>query len=329
MKEPRKLSLQEEMERELQRIEKELAEHPELVDIEVTEAMDAALLTRIRAYEKEKAEEEAVRRELEESRRKEDVEFSEELVPDMAILAEVGRKAKATASGDADILEAVVGTSGADEEKMEMASASEHEGEKKIPYRRKKRRYLFASLVAVLVLVLGLGMTSVGSKSYWKVLWERITGDEPMQVINVEDMDKRDTEDVDEVAVYKEIRERFGISAVRIRYKPENMELDRYEIEEETLQARLFYIYNNEIVRYTMYLNNSDSSWGEKEEDTKIDEYTVNVDNQEIEVEEFVVEGYDEYRRVANFEYKGVHYQIKGILKKDEFQKIIENLFFY
>lgn len=328
MKEPRKLSLQEEMERELQRIEKELAEHPELVDIEVTEAMDAALLTRIRAYEKEKAEEEAVRRELEESRRKEDVEFSEELVPDMAILAEVGRKAKAAASGDADILETVVGTSGADEEKMEMASASEHEGEKKIPYRRKKRRYLFASLVAVLVLVLGLGMTSVGSKSYWKVLWEKIHGEEPIKFIDVEDMKEQESKDGEDITVYRDINKKLGITVVQLIYIPKEMKLESYSVNQDLLQAKLFFKYKEEIIRYTIYINNTDSSWGEKEEDTKVNEYIVNVNNQKINVEEFSVEGYSEYRQVANFEYRGVHYQLKGIIKKDEFQKILENLFF-
>ena len=32
-------------------------------------------------------------------------------------------------------------------------------------------------------------MTSVGSKSYWKVLWERENGDENSNIINVEDME--------------------------------------------------------------------------------------------------------------------------------------------
>ena len=35
-----------------------------------------------------------------------------------------------------------------------------------------------------------------------------------------------------------------------------------------------------------------------------------------------------EKRYIAEFEYKGVQYQLKGIMEKEEFDKIIKNLFF-
>ena len=59
---------------------------------------------------------------------------------------------------------------------------------KKVHYRR-KRRYLIVALAAVIVLVCGSVMTGVGSKSYWKVIWERVTGDETSNIINVENME--------------------------------------------------------------------------------------------------------------------------------------------
>ena len=67
---------------------------------------------------------------------------------------------------------------------------------KKVHYRR-KRRYLIVALAAVIVLVCGSVMTGVGSKSYWKVIWERITGDGPTEITNVEDMDSHETEDLE------------------------------------------------------------------------------------------------------------------------------------
>lgn len=327
MKEPKKLSLQEEMERELRQIEKELSEHPELDDIQVTEEMDAALLAKIRAYEKEKAEEEAAKREIAEKRLDGNVEFSEELVPDISVLAELSKKMTETASGNMDTMESVAGENlrGGNEVKPEEAA----EDKKTIPYRRKKRRYLFVSLVAVMVLVLGLGMTSVGSKSYLKVLWEKVHGEEPMQVINVEDMDKKDSKDGEEVTVYREIADKLGIDVVRIIYKPKEMEMIDYTIDEELLQARVFYDYNEQIIRYTMYVNDSDSSWGEKEEDVKIGEYTVEVNDMQIKVEEFEGPFNKENRQIANFEYLGVHYQLKGTMETEEFKKIIENLKFF
>ena len=35
-----------------------------------------------------------------------------------------------------------------------------------------------------------------------------------------------------------------------------------------------------------------------------------------------------EKRYIAEFEYKDIQYQLKGIMEKEEFDKIIKNLFF-
>lgn len=292
MKEIKKLSLQEEIEREAREIEKEISNHPELDDIHVTEEMDAALLAKILAYEEEKEEEKSDRQELEGKKNEGDVEFSEELVPDLSVV-------KNTDAGTETVV-----------------------------YRRKKKRLLLVSLVAVLVLVLGAGMTSVGSKSYWKSLWDKFLGEEPLQVINVDDMDSHGTEDGEEITAYKEIGEALGISAVRLIYKPDGMWLDQYVIEENKKNAKLFYEYKNEIIQYTIYINSQDSSLGRKEEDEKVNEYTVKTDKIEIKVEEYQVPNYSMYRQVACFEYQGIHYQIKGIIEKDEFEKILKKLYF-
>jgi len=261
----RKLSLQEEIERDVQKIEKEIAEHPELEQIQVTETLDAAILSKIKEYEKEKAEEEEILK-----------------LP-----------------------------------------------EKKVIYHRKKKIRWFFILAAVLVLVLGVGMTSVGSKSYWKELLDVFVGDEgSAKVINVEDMDKQKTEDIDELKVYQEIYDKLGINPVRIRYKPEMMELKSYEIDEQLKLARLFFEYEKEYIMYTFYASNEDSSWIEKDEDKKIGEYSLKVNNVQIQVEEIQKPKQEENSRIAKFEYQGVHYELKGQLEKKDFNKILENLYF-
>lgn len=260
----RKLSLQEEIERDVQKIEKEIAEHPELEQIQVTETLDAAILSKIKEYEKEKAEEEEILK-----------------LP-----------------------------------------------EKKVVYHKKKKIRWFFILAAVLVLVLGVGMTSVGSKSYWKELLDVFRGEETAKIIDVEDMEKKETEDIDEVFVYQEIKEKLGITPVRIRYKPEMMELKSYEIDEQLKLARLFFEYEKEYIMYTFYASNEDSSWIEKDEDKKIGEYTLKVNNVQIQVEEIQKPKQEDYSRIAKFEYQGVHYELKGQLKEKDFNKILENLYF-
>ena len=293
MKEIKKLSLQEEIEREAREIEKEILNHPELDDIHVTEEMDAALLAKILAYEEEKEEEKSARQELEGKKNKGDVEFSEELVPDLSVIK----------NADA--------------------------GTETVVYRRKKKRLLLVSLVAVLVLVLGAGMTSVGSKSYWKSLWDKLYGEEPMQFIDVEDMEGRDSEDGDDATAYREIGEALGISVVRIIHRPKKMWFDQYVIDTKQEQAKLFYKYNNEIIQYFIYMNDADSSYGIKTEDVKVDEYSVSTDKMDIKVEEYQVPKYSEHRQIANFEYQGVKYQLKGIMGREEFKQILNNLYFF
>ncbi|MFQ9121454.1 MAG: hypothetical protein ACLR4N_13200 [Mediterraneibacter faecis] len=49
---------------------------------------------------------------------------------------------------------------------------------KKVIRKKKKSKLVIGALAAVLILVCGSVMTSVGSKSYWNVLWNRENGDE-------------------------------------------------------------------------------------------------------------------------------------------------------
>lgn len=237
----RKLSLQEEIERDVQKIEKEIAEHPELEQIQVTEALDAAILSKIKEYEKEKAEEEEILK-----------------LP-----------------------------------------------EKKVVYHKKKKIRWFFILAAVFVLVLGAGVTSVGSKSYWKELLDVFRGEETAKIIDVEDMEKKETEDIEEVFVYQEIKEKLGITPVELLYKPEMMELKSYEVNEQLKLARLFFEYEKEYIMYTFYASNEDSSWIEKDEDKKIGEYNLKVNNVQIQVEEIQKPKQEEASRIAKFEYQG------------------------
>lgn len=199
---------------------------------------------------------------------------------------------------------------------------------KKVVRKKKKSKLVIGALAAVLILVCGSVMTSVGSKSYWKVLWERENGDENSNIINVEDMETKESEDIDEVGVYKEIAKVMGNYLVRIEYKPEDMALKRYIIDKEQRMAVLFYQYGEEVIKYYMYTNSTDSSFGEKKVDQLLDEYEFQNGKHSILVKQYEIKNSDEERYIAEFEYKDIHYQIKGSMEKEEFEKILENLFF-
>ena len=199
---------------------------------------------------------------------------------------------------------------------------------KKVVRKKKKSKLVIGALAAVLILVCGSVMTSVGSKSYWKMLWNDSNGDEQNNGIDVENMESIETEDIDESAVYKEIAKVMGNYLVRLEYKPKGMLLKRYTVDGDQRRVTFFYKYENEIIRYAMYMNSKDSSLGQKAVDKLLDEYIVMNGENEISVKEYEVKDQKEKRYIAEFEDKGIQYQLKGVMEKEEFEKILKNLFF-
>ena len=255
MKELKKISLREEVDREGSQIEKEVREQKNLDDITVSEEMETSLFHKIQDYE--------------------------------------------------------------------------YDRRSRIVYRKKKKRYVVLALAAVFVLVFGSEMTSVGSKSYWKVLWERIAGDEDLSYIDVEHMVSQDTDDLDEVQIYKKIWNELGITAVGWGYFPENAYLKEYEIDKDQTKATFIYECNGEIIRYIMYMNDEDSSLGQIKTDKLIRKYEVEAgEGVSISVKEYDIKDMEKNRYVAEFEYKDAQYQIMGIVDQEEFTKIINNLIF-
>lgn len=256
MKELKKLSLKEEVDREAQDIEKEVESRDDLDDIKVSEDMETSLFNKIQEYEYDKRVKKAV-------------------------------------------------------------------------HRSRKKRRLFLALAAVLILVCGSVMTGTGSKSYWKVLWDRVSGDEELSYVDVENMDSQETEDLDEVQLFNEIRKEIGISPVRFGYMPKNLLFTGYELDKDQSRAVIFYKYNDQIMQYAMYMNNKDSSYGRAEIDQLVDEYQIEMSNKIIvDVKEYSVVNRENNRYVAEFQYKDAQYQLTGLMEKGEFDKIIENLIF-
>lgn len=205
----------------------------------------------------------------------------------------------------------------------------EYDRRSKTVHRRKKKRYAVLALAAVLILVFGSTMTSVGSKPYWKVLWDRIVGDEKASIINVDNMESHKTEDVDEIKIYKEIWNELGISTVGWGYFPEDTYLKKYEIDREQRKATFIYECDGQIIQYTMYMNDEDSSLGQIKTDKLIREYEMETgEGIIVSVKEYEKEESDQNRYVAEFEYKDAQYQIMGSIEREEFEKIVENLIF-
>lgn len=196
-------------------------------------------------------------------------------------------------------------------------------------YKKKKRAKLLVALVAILVLVMGMSVSSVGSKSYMKELIEKFTGKSQVDVTNVKDMDSKDVEDAAEKDAYRKVDDMIKRNCVRILDGLKEMHFVSYNINEDIQQADLFYEYKGEMIRYEIYLNQADSSRGVTKEDDEIITYELNVQNNQIKISERKTEKAEANVMTAEFEYKGVFYQLRGKMEKNEFNKILKNLKFY
>lgn len=210
------------------------------------------------------------------------------------------------------------------EEQLEKESAK-NSNIRKFP--RKKKVWI--ALVAVLVLLLAVGTTSVGSKSYLKEMWDKRFGNNDVDVTSVADMESSELKDVEEVTVYREIKEKLGFDAVRLRGLPYGMILDGYQVDEDAGMAKIFYLYEGEMIQYKIYASNIDSSYGKHPTDKLEDAFSVDNGTQSIDVEEYLVENKKQKRYYAEFDDKDVKYQLKGIMDRSDFEEILKNLKYF
>lgn len=346
MKLSKKLSLKEEMEKDAKRIEQKVVFNPDIEDVEVSSDMEASLLKQILTYEKKRAA-----GKIEDAPDKTDVEFSEEISPNfykctkdgnvvrlseedlnaLRLGREMLKKERNRGEAPHEVNKEYhkhLNRNMDGEDKREDVRDKLEAGEKK-RFRMPGKKRFIAVIAAVCVLVVATGVTSIGSKSYLKIIWERIYGGQTMQVTNVKDMDTKDITDGDRVTAYKQINDKLGFLPVRLGYIPESMVLTKTVIEEEQERAFVFYKYKGEIIRYAMYKNEADSSLAQNELDTLKETFQVETKKQNILVKEYDVKGYEKPRFFIQFAYKGVHYELKGIMDTKEILKIVENLVYF
>ena len=307
--------LQEELEKESARIKKEVEQDLSLEEAGPPPELKNKIWKQVEELRRQReaylseADKEALRLGKELQLRREEKakeEFSEELVPEPLELA-----------------------AGAEESQLEIQTTQEKQT-KKVRVRKRRKKAVVAWAVA-LVAVLGVGITSFGDGGFMAETVDRMLGGRKTTNINSEsdDTDVTQQEEIAEEEVLQRIKDEFGFDPVRMDYKPLNMEMVDYILEPSFLSATLYYQYEENVFMSFMAPVYQDFSFGYDIEDTVVDEYVKTVENVEIQVTEYVIEKSNEQEFSARFEYKDVTYILTGIIKKNEFEKILENLHFF
>lgn len=205
------------------------------------------------------------------------------------------------------------------------------EEEKPIRFKRRKRtRRAFLLVATVAIMVLVMGMTSIGGRPFILDMFNAAVGEQEMTRVDSAREGNIGTEDIvtDDEAFYKEIAKVFGNEVVKLYYVPENTKFLMGEIDEEAKKICMLYQSGEQIIEYQIIINCQMRSYGYDVEDELISEKILNVSDVPITVKKYQLPD-KTYQYVAQFEYKNNVYVLNGAVSEEEFEKILNNLFFF
>lgn len=256
------------------------------------EAVLARVREQLRAYEQEQAE-------LEEKEREEAVnKLSEE---DRKAL-ELGRK----------MLKAEVGESEPEE--------------KKVRYRRKPVK-IYLALAAVIICVLAMGITSMGGPERIVRMMTQNVGDRDVEKSSRSHKIKT-IKNEDEENAYQKIRDTFNTDIVKLLICLPDMNFDSMNLEDDKEVAEMYYMYKGKTIAYIINAPYKENSLGIDFEDAIEKEYVEKINDCEVKITIYKIDGEKNPGCVAKFKFNNIDYLLSGTMQQQDFEKIIKNMFF-
>lgn len=203
----------------------------------------------------------------------------------------------------------------------------EEAGENTRRVRKKKSLRVYVALAAVMTLLLVVGMSTMGDGGGFVKTVRSLVGErEVLQIDSGEDSKVIEAESEEEA--YQTIKEVFGFSPVKVMLLPENAEFLKLEIQNDIQVAEIYYRYNNENIVYLINGDRAKNSIGIAVEDEIIEEYKLEVHGVSMEIKICEIANTESRRNYASFSFKDIKYFLSGRMEKEEFEKILNNLYF-
>lgn len=193
--------------------------------------------------------------------------------------------------------------------------------------RKKKTLKMYLALAAVIVCVMAMGITSMGGPERIVRMMTQNVGDREVEKVSTSHKIKM-IESEDEEKAYQEIRNKFGTDVVKLSICLNNMKFDTMNLNEDKQIAEMYYTYNEKTIAYFINMPYRDNSWGVDFEDPIEKEYTKKIEDCSIEVTIYKLKESKKSSCVAKFKYGNIEYLLTGTMKQQEFEKILNNLFF-
>ena len=292
--------MQEELEREAEKIRAEVEADESLRNLPFPDGMDGELQKKIEEYEKNKAAVEMLSEEDQEALR-----LGRELQ-----MLNVKENEAEKESGNAE-------------------SGGAGRTGKTVRFRRKKRTYVLLAFVAVLVLA--MGMTAIGGQPFVSEVFNQLLAGRENINIDTRDEDTPTviSESTPEDEAYERIKNEFGFDPVRPNYLPDGTEFIEYTVDKNNEEILLLYSISGNILEYRIYPNFRNKSIGYDIEDELINEFSITVSQVPVLIREFKISNTERSQFMAQFSYKGTYYIINGIVSREQMEEIVENLKFF
>ena len=200
---------------------------------------------------------------------------------------------------------------------MERKAAEEEAARKKTQIRRKRK---MAAVALVAVFMMALGFTAIGEKSYFF----RRTEEGDNHLIMYNDSNKIVVGKLEEA--YSTVEQTFNIKMPRLGYRPEELKFETLNISGDT--AIIVFEYDERKIYFIQEYQDTQTSRGTTSDRKDIDK----VHNKWMQMD-VIIDGNQlnsqETEYGAQFNIGNYIYRFCGIMDKEEFKQIIENIYFF
>ena len=253
------------------------------------------------------------------------MEIARELTPEVPAHSHVKAASEESTTSEAAAAKAEDASSDAEGNVVEIRATETSTASNPTKTAHRPRIRLRAALAAALVaiLALGVGMVGSGKKVYLPVVSQREDGDESTTKVN--NSDSAVASSYDEEAVCQEIEDQLGVLPVRFGYQPQGMQLQEYWINEDATEAIIKYTCGEKKLHVYMSKDYNNSSINFKVDGESKDVVNMSAMRMEIPVYQYEDSEKNQYYQVS-FEYLNTYYSLSGLMDKEEFKQILENI---
>lgn len=196
--------------------------------------------------------------------------------------------------------------------------------------KKKKRvikgiKYAAAAAVAAVVCTGVYSMTSVGHGEKFASTIEQMVGGR--KIVQIESDEENRILETEEEKAFQAIKEMFGVEIVKIVRRKE-MTFENMNLDENMQVAQMKYQYKGENLWYTISAGYYDSSFGFDAEDEILEKEKVKVNDTVAEISVYRRKESGKIKCSGHFSYQKLEYFLAGNISKEDFVKILKNLYF-